>query len=68
MWTYINGEFASYPRQLSCVRLELLDSAGVRLANVDGILAESIDDLKVLLEHVWMLVILAVDILSYGRR
>lgn len=33
---------------------------------VDSILSETIDDLKVLLEHVWMLVIFAGDVLLDG--
>lgn len=39
----------------------------MRLSNVDGIAAECIDDLEVVLEHIWVLIILGVDVLPYCR-
>lgn len=68
MVPYINWKFASYPSQLPCIGLEFLYTARVRLANIDGILSQAVDDLEVLLEHVRMLIILAVDVLLDSGR
>lgn len=40
----------------------------MRFADLDGIPPQGINDLQVLLEHVWVLIILAGDVLLDGSR
>ena len=65
--SHIDRELAADPDQLPRVRLQFRDAARVRLPDIDGIASERVDDLKVLTEHVRVLVILGVDVLSDGR-
>lgn len=66
--TYIYGELAPDPDQLARVCLQLLDAAGMRLADVDGILSQRVDGVQVVPEHVRVLVILRRDVLPHRRR
>ena len=66
--SYVDRKLAPDPHKLGCVRLELPDPAGVRFLDIDCIAAECVDDFEVLLEHVWVLVIVAVDISRDSAR
>jgi hypothetical protein len=63
----IYGELSANPNKLTRVRLQLLNSARMRLSNVDGITTKCIDDLEVVPKHVRVLVIFGVDVLPYCR-
>lgn len=62
--TDVDRELARYPGQLGSVGLELLDAAGVGLADIDGVSSQGVDDLEVMTEHVGVLVILLGDVLA----
>ena len=65
---YINWELAANPDELSSVRLQSLDAAQMRFADIDSVATEGIDDLEVLAEHVRVLVILDANVLFDGGR
>ena len=67
--TYIDRELAAYPEQLGSVLLQLDDAARVRLSNIDGIASKIIDRLEIILEHIRVLVVFRVDVVSdHGRE
>lgn len=66
--TYINRKLARYPDKLGGVGLQLLDAAGVGLADVGSISTEGVDDIEVMTEHIRVLVIFLGDILADGGR
>lgn len=64
--TYIYRKLAANPGQLCRVRLQLLNTARMRLAHIDGIASQVVDDFEVMTEHVRVLVILGVDVMADG--
>jgi len=67
MHAHIDGELPAHPHQLAGVGLQLLDTALVDLAHVDGVAAQGIDDIEVMAEHVGVLVVLLGDVLLDWR-
>ena len=66
--SYIYREFAAYPHELSSVGLELLDSASMRLPDIDSVAPGIVNDLEVMLEHIRVLIIFLGDVLADRAR
>jgi hypothetical protein len=55
--TYIYWELPTDPDQLGGIGLQLLDPTRMRLAHIDGVPSQGIDDVEILAEHIRVLVI-----------
>ena len=64
---YVNGKFPPNPCQLGGVRLQFPNTAGMRFLYVYRISPQVIHNLKIMLEHIWVLIIFGVDVLSKRR-
>lgn len=62
--TYVDWELAGNPYELGSIFCQLCNAGGMWLANVDGVSAEFINGLEVWFEHVWMLVVFCIDVLT----
>lgn len=67
-FTHIDWKLAAYPYELSRIHLELLDAAQMRLSHVGGVSPQRVNHLQIVLEHVRVLVIFGVYVLSNRRR
>lgn len=68
IFTHIDWKLAAYPHELSRIHLELLDAAQMRLSHIGGVSSQRVNHLQIVLEHVWVLVIFGVYVLSNRRR
>ena len=66
--SHIDREFTPHPRKLPRVGCDLLDPARMWFSHIHRISPQGIDHLQVLLEHIWVLVIFARDVLSDRGR
>ena len=66
--THVDGEFAANPDELPRVGLQFRYAAGMRLAHIDRIAPQVVDNGEIALEHVRVLVILGVNVLADRRR